>query len=188
MFILYAIPVGLVIGLLLGGRLSGLGEIRFRWAGLAAVGFAFQVLLFSEPVTARVGDLGPPIYIASTAIVFVAVLRNVAIRGMPLIAAGAASNLLAIVANGGYMPASPSAAAELGRNASETYSNTAIMQSPALAPLTDVIALPSWLPFTNIVSIGDILIALGIVVVIVAAMRAGRPAPEDEAEVTPQPA
>jgi len=51
-----------------------------------------------------------------------------------------------------------------------------------------VIALPGWLPFTNIVSIGDILIALGIVVVIVAAMRAGRPAPVDEAEVTPQPA
>jgi hypothetical protein len=86
------------------------------------------------------------------------------------------------------MPASPSAAAELGRNASETYSNTAIMQAPALAPLTDVIALPGWLPFTNIVSIGDILIALGIVVVIVAAMRAGRPAPVDDAEVTPQPA
>ena len=174
MFILYAIPLGLLVGLLLGGSLAGLGAIRFRWAGLALCGFAAQVVLFSDPVTARVGDLGPPLYVASTALVFVAVLRNLAIRGMPLVAAGAASNLAAIVANGGYMPASPSAAAEMGRNASDTYSNTAIIESPALAPLTDVIPLPQWLPFANIVSVGDILIAAGLVVVIAAAMRAGR--------------
>ena len=169
MFILYAVPLGLIVGLLLGGSLAGLGNIRFRWAGLALAGFAAQVVLFSDPVTARVGDLGPALYVASTALVFVAVLRNLAIRGMPLVAAGAASNLAAIVANGGYMPASPSAAAEMGRSASETYSNTAIIESPALAPLTDVIPLPQWLPFANIVSVGDILIAAGIVVVIVAA-------------------
>ena len=188
MFILYAVPVGLLLGLLLGGRLAGLGEIRFRWAWLAVLGFAFQVLLFSEPVTERVGDLGPPLYVASTALVFVAVLRNLPIRGMPLIVLGAGCNLAAIVANGGYMPASPTAAAEMGREVSEAYSNTAIMESPALWPLTDVIPLPDWLPFTNIVSIGDILIAVGIVVVIVAAMRAGRRTrPVDEGEAAPQP-
>jgi hypothetical protein len=186
MFILYAVPLGLLLGLLLGGRLAGLGEIRFRWAGLAVFGFAIQVVLFSDPVTARIGDMGPAVYVASTALVFVAVLRNVAIRGMPLVAAGAGSNLAAIVANGGYMPASPSAAAELGRGASESYSNSAIVETPALAPLTDVIALPQWLPFTNIVSIGDILIAVGIVVVIVAAMRAGRTQrPVDETPTQP---
>ena len=184
MFILYAIPLGLIVGALLGGSLAGLGTIRFRWAGLALIGFAAQVVLFSDPVTARVGALGPPLYVASTALVFVAVLRNLAIRGMPLVAAGAASNLAAIVANGGYMPASPSAAAEMGRSASDTYSNTAIFESPALAPLTDVIPLPQWLPFANIVSVGDILIAAGIVVVIAAAMRAGqlRPADAEAAE------
>jgi hypothetical protein len=174
MFILYAVPLGLILGVLLGGRLADLGTIRFRWAGLALFGFAAQVILFSDPVTARVGDLGPPLYVASTALVFVAVLRNLAIRGMPLVAAGAASNLAAIVANGGYMPASPAAAAEMGRSTSDTYSNTAIVDSPVLAPLTDVIPLPQWLPFANIVSVGDILIAAGIVVVIAAAMRGGR--------------
>ncbi len=189
MFILYAIPVGLVVGLLLGGRLSGLGDIRFRWAGLAVVGFAAQVLLFSEPVTARVGDLGPPLYVGSTALVFVAVLRNLAIRGMPLVAAGAGANLAAILANGGYMPASPSAAAEMGRGAAETYSNTAIIEAPALALLTDIIPLPQWLPFANIVSVGDILIAIGVAVVIAAAMRAARPhsvEDVDEVDATPQ--
>ena len=181
MFILYAVPLGLIVGALLGGRLAGLAAIQFRWAGLALFGFAAQVVLFSDPVTARVGDLGPPLYVASTALVFVAVLRNLAIRGMPLVAAGAASNLAAIVANGGYMPTSASAAAEFGRSAPEAYSNSAIVESPALAPLTDVIPLPHWLPFANIVSVGDILIAAGIVVVIAAAMRAGRRRAGDDA-------
>ena len=50
-----------------------------------------------------------------------------------------------------------------------------------------MIPLPHWLPFTNIVSIGDILIAVGIVVVIAAAMRAGRTRPADDAETAPVP-
>ena len=78
------------------------------------------------------------------------------------------------------MPTSPGAAAEMGRSAPEAYSNSAIVESPALAPLTDVIPLPQWLPFANIVSVGDILIAVGIVVVIAAAMRAGRRAADAE--------
>jgi hypothetical protein len=187
MFILYAVPIGLLVGLLLGGRLAGLGDVRFRWAWLAVLGFAAQVVLFSDPVAARVGDLGPSLYVASTALVFVAVLRNVAIRGMPLIAAGAGCNLAAIVANGGYMPASPTVAAEFGRGASDAYSNSRIMEAPALAPLTDVIPLPQWLPFTNIVSIGDILIAVGIVVVIAAAMRAARTRQMNDGETAPFP-
>ena len=181
MFILYAIPIGLAVGALLGGRAAGLGALQFRWAWVAIAGFAAQVLLFSEPVAARVGDAGPSLYVASTAVVFGAVLRNLAIRGMVLVAAGAGANLLAILANGGYMPASPLAAAEFGRTASELYSNSRIVDAPALAPLTDVIAMPQWLPFANIVSIGDVLIALGIVAVIASAMRAGRTLAAQEA-------
>ena len=43
-------------------------------------------------------------------------------------------------------------------------------------PLTDIFALPTWVPFANVFSVGDVLIAAGVVVVIVAAMR--RPVPE----------
>ena len=57
MFILYAVPLGLIVGVLLGGSLAGLASIQFRWAGLALFGFAAQVVLFSEPVTARVGGM-----------------------------------------------------------------------------------------------------------------------------------
>jgi hypothetical protein len=38
-------------------------------------------------------------------------------------------------------------------------------------PLTDIFALPGWLPFANVFSIGDVLIGVGLVVVIAAGMR-----------------
>jgi len=171
MFILYAVVIGLVAGLLAGGRISAIGEIRFRWAPLVIVGFLAQVLLFSDAVAERVGALGPALYVGSTLLVVVAVLRNVAIPGIPLVALGAISNLVAIVANGGFMPASPTAMAALGKDAPTIYSNSAVVSQPALAALTDVFALPSWLPFNNIFSIGDVVLAVGVVTVIWAAMR-----------------
>ena len=50
MFLLYAIVVGVVVGFLLGGRLSGLATLEFRWAPLALLGLVVQLVLFSGPV------------------------------------------------------------------------------------------------------------------------------------------
>jgi hypothetical protein len=174
MFILYALVVGLVLGFLVGGRPAGLATIDFRWAWLAVAGLLVQVVLFSGPIVERVGAAGPPIYVLSTMAVLVAVLRNIRIPGLALVALGAVSNLAAIVANGGYMPASPGALAALGGGINPGYSNSAIIESPALAPLTDIFALPPWLPFANVFSIGDVLIGVGVAATIVMAMRRGR--------------
>ena len=183
MFILYAIPVGLLAGRLLGGRLDRLGELRFRWAWLAVAGLVAQIILFAEPVATAIGDLGPAVYVASTAAVLVAVIRNWSITGLPIVALGAASNLLAIVANGGVMPASPEAIASIDPLGTQGFSNSVVMADPALRPLTDIFALPAWLPFANVFSIGDVLIGVGLVVVIAAGMR--RP---PAAAPTPAPA
>ena len=172
MFILYAVLIGIVAGYLAGGRLSGLAAIQLKWSWVILAGLLVQIVLFSEPVSARIGSFGPPIYVASTAVVIGAVLANRAISGMLIVALGAASNLAAIVANGGYMPADPGAVAALGVAHPTTYSNSAIVADPALAPLTDIFVLPAWVPFANVFSIGDVLIGVGVVVVIVTAMRA----------------
>jgi len=179
MFLFYALPIGLLLGLALGGRLSGLGNIKFRWGMLAVAGFAVQVILFSGPVSERIGDAGPVVYVASTAMVLVAVLANLRLPGMALVAIGAASNLAAILANGGYMPAGHPAT--VGPDGIVVYSNTRDIASPALELLTDIIVLPDWLPFTNIASIGDLLIGAGIAIVIASSMRAARrPAVADD--------
>lgn len=174
MFILYAIVVGLVVGLILGGRLSGLGRLEFHWAPLILAGLVVQVILFSEPVAERIGALGPPIYIASTVAVLAAVLRNVRVPGMPLVALGAAANLAAILANGGFMPVSEAALRANGREPSTIYSNSRLVADPVLEPLTDILAMPPWVPFANVFSIGDVLIAVGVTVAIIVAMRADR--------------
>jgi uncharacterized protein DUF5317 len=174
-FILYAVLIGLVLGFVLGGRLSGLATVDFRWPWLAIGGFLVQLVLFAEPVSSIVGDLGPPLYVASTGAVLVAVIRNIRIPGMALVALGAGANLAAIVANGGFMPASETAFAALGAGGlNPGYTNSTIVPDPALGPLTDVYALPSWLPFANVFSVGDVLIAVGVAIVIVSAMRSGR--------------
>ncbi len=158
MFILYSVVIGLVVGLLLGGRPSALGSIQFRFGWLIGLGFAVQILLFSTPLTDRVGDLGAPLYVLSTGLVFAGLVANVRITGLPIVAIGAACNLAAIVANGGYMPASPAALAAAGMGPVGGYSNSTVVADPRLAFLTDQYALPTWLPFANVYSIGDVLI------------------------------
>jgi len=174
MFILYAVVIGLAAGLVAGGRVAAVGDIRFRWAPLVLVGFLAQVALFSDAVAARVGDLGPVLYVGSTMLVVIAVARNLAIPGMALVALGATSNLVAIAANGGFMPASPAAMAALGKAAPTIYSNSALLAQPALAPLTDIFALPAWLPFHNIFSVGDVVLGVGVAGVIAIAMVRGK--------------
>ena len=177
MFILYALIVGVAVGFCAGGRLGALGSIQFRWAPLIVIGLIVQVVLFTDAVAARVGDIGPLLYVGSTLLVGLAVLRNVMLPGVPLVILGAAANMSAILANGGFMPATPSALAALGKSPPTIYSNSAVLPDPALAPLIDRFALPAWLPFANIFSVGDVLLGIGIAVLIATVMRRGRRLP-----------
>jgi hypothetical protein len=128
-------------------------------------------------VAAVVGDLGPALYVASTVAVLATLLRNLGQPWFRLIALGAGLNLLAIVTNGGVMPADPAALAVVGlRDRSDAvFSNTAAISHAAFAVLGDNLATPSWLPFANVLSIGDLLIGLGAAAWLATTMR--RPLP-----------
>jgi hypothetical protein len=176
---LWAIPTGILLGLVAGGRLDGLAALRLRWAWLAVAGLLVQVVLFSETGNELAGAGGPAIYVGSTLAVFVAVVRNIGITGMPLVALGSLSNLVAITSNGGFMPADPAALHAAGLDGPGSHTNSIVLENPAFEPLTDIYAIPASLPFANVFSVGDVLLGVGIVVVIVAAMR--RRVPPDEA-------
>ncbi|HYM82568.1 MAG TPA: DUF5317 family protein [Candidatus Dormibacteraeota bacterium] len=175
MFILYAVLAGSVAGFAFGGSLERLGAVRLRWVPLALAGLAVQVALFTDAGWRLAGGLAPTIYVLSTAAVLAVVLANLRLAGLPLVAVGAASNLVAIVANGGAMPVDPVALASLGLAAGGA-TNSVILADPAFRPLTDVFALPSWLPLANVFSVGDVLIGAGIAIAVAAAMRPSREA------------
>lgn len=173
MFILYAVPIGLIAGALLGGRLEAIAETRIRWWPVAIVAFAVQVLIFG-PLDRVVGAAGTPLYLASTIAVVGVVLLNRRIPGLVVVAIGALSNLAAIVANGGLMPADAGALALAGLDPSEGFTNSVVLERPALGPLTDIFALPDGVPFANVFSVGDVLIGIGIAVAIAASMQPER--------------
>jgi hypothetical protein len=165
MILLYAVVLGLVVGLVSGGRLSNLGNVTVRFWPVALLGLLFQVLLFSSPLAAMVGRLGPSLYVLSTTIVLMALIFNLRQPGFALITVGAFLNFAVIVANGGLMPASPDAVvALLGAAVVPTsdFSNSVIAApSTPLWFLGDIFVLPRPMPFANVFSIGDVLIGVG---------------------------
>ena len=135
--------------------------------------------LFSSPVATRIGAAGPPLYVLSTLAVFAALLRNASRPGFRIIALGALANLVAILANGGFMPSSPDAWLALdgvARVPAGEFTNS-VLAGPgtAFAWLGDIFVLPRPIPLANVFSIGDALIAIGAVRFLVVAMR--RPVP-----------
>jgi len=181
MLLLYAIVIGLVIGLLTGGRPSALAGQRIRWWPIALGGLFFQLVLFSPLVAGMIGDAGPLLYVGSTGLVLVALGANVRLAGFWVIGLGAVLNLTVVVANGGYMPAAPEAVAALTGVAAlptDAYSNSVIAsEHTSLALLGDIFFLPRPFPLANVFSIGDVLIGIGGTLFVARTMHRPRPAP-----------
>ena len=187
MLLVYAVALGILVGLATRGRLGALANVHIRLWPVALVGLLFQALLFSSPLAASVGSLGPSLYVLSTALVFMSLVVNLRQPGFWLIIVGAGLNFVAIVANGGYLPASPAAVAAWQGVAvlpTTDFTNSAIATGATmLSFLGDVFALPRWLPLANIFSIGDVLIGVGGAWFVVATMH-GRVMPRLTATAT----
>jgi hypothetical protein len=172
MFMLYAVAIGLLAGRLLGGRVSALGELKIAWLWLGIFALGVQVVLFVEPFMSAMGELLAPLYVASTILALAVVVRNIRrLPGLAIVALGTVSNLVAIVSNGGYMPVTPEAMGAPAPTEATHFVNAVFTPHPAFEPLVDRWVLPEWLPFSNVFSIGDVLISVGMVIVIVVAMR-----------------
>ena len=178
MLLLYFLLAAVLVGVLAGGRLARLGDVRIRWAGIAVLGLLLQVGLFSPPVASLAGQAGPALYAGSTLLVLAVLLRNVRQPGFWLLAVGAFFNAVAILANGGFMPVAPAALTALGEVPPSTYSNVAVASATtAFAWLGDVLVVPRPIPFANAVSPGDVLIGLGGAWFVVRSMRRQDPEP-----------
>jgi hypothetical protein len=178
-----------VFGALAGGSLRGLAELQIRATWLIGVAIAMQFAAFPSGLLPwNTGDaLATGLWIASYGLLICALLLNRGVPGFVVVAAGLLSNLVAILANGGHMPALPEAAAASGL-AEGVEKNSHVLAEPNLAPLVDRWAAPEWVPLANVYSLGDVLLALGAFAVVLPAMgtlhirfRAPRPVQEPRA-------
>ena len=159
---------------LLGGDLRRLGKLRLRLVWVIFAALAVQILVISViPNMAQGWDAFAHVltYIAGLAVI----ARNWRLPGLPVIGLGTACNGLAIVANGGTLPASRSALEEVGIHlSSKDFANSGVLAHPHLAWLGDRFATPSWLPMRNVISIGDLLLLVGLAVLLVGVCGIGR--------------
>jgi hypothetical protein len=95
--------IGLALAPLLGGRLSKLGELRFRWVARFYVAIALQIVAFPiSQLPWRTPDrVAVVLWLVSYALFAAGAAVNLSVPGIPLIAVGMFSNVAAIVSNRG---------------------------------------------------------------------------------------
>ncbi len=166
--VLFAFPLAIGLGYLLGGRLRNLAELRFRhgWAGLVGVGL--QIL----PVGGTGGSL---ILIASFVLLLFVAGANWRLPGFGLIVLGLCMNFLVIAVNEG-MPVTAQALVASGQagtlddlqSAGGAKHHLATSEDHLLF-LADRIAIPP--PVRQAVSVGDVVAYAGAMWFVVAGMR-----------------
>ncbi len=159
-----------VAGWLLGGNLSRLSALRMQSWPLLAGAAAAQL---------AGGLAGRSLYAVglalSAALALAFFVRNRRLPGIPLVAAGLLLNAVVVAANGGAMPVSAGAGARAGVALDVVAAgldprHVLADGSTALSGLGDVV--PVALPLhREVASIGDLLVAAGLALLVVAAMR-----------------
>lgn len=151
-----------------GGRLSRLAALRWRAWWLLPITFLVQLAVLEVPGLPEGGAAA--VHTASYALAGVFVALNLQrVRGLWLLALGAASNGVTIALNGGTLPSSASARSAAGITTETTFVNSGSAADPVLGFLGDVFAWPAPLPLANVFSVGDVAIVAGAFWVLLAA-------------------
>jgi len=184
-FFLVFIIAGLLVGFLTRGSLRRLAELSLHHWWLLLLGILLRFpLMFSESFSrATVGWVGAGLQIGGLVAILAFSLLNRHLRGILLVSLGNLLTLVAIVANGGYMPGSEemylallkwhgmTAQAEAFEAGLMNYHTTALTAQTRLWVLTDIIPIPRITAFPFVISIGDVLIAIGMFLIIVWGMH-----------------
>ncbi len=198
MLLLWALPIGILLGYLRGGRLGNLSRLELRGIWLILLALIVQVLIFPIGSGGPIVSLGKSgtayLHLASYGLLTTFVWLNRREWGIVIMGVGMLLNVIVISANGGYMPAYPelleaAGSVEAAQRLQEAgvYANNICIGcegiTTRLTILGDVMATPAWVPLANVFSWGDVLLMLGLILFLQAKMRErlktspGRPAP-----------
>jgi uncharacterized protein DUF5317 len=188
--VLLTLPVAVLAGLLLRGRVGRLASLPVRAPLLALAGIALQF------VPGR-GTAGAVLLVASFVFLCAFAIRNISLPGFPLILLGLVLNLTVIAVNNG-MPVTRQALVRSGQastlqalKADGGSKHHLATSQDELMPLADVLALPP--PVGQAISVGDIATHAGIVWLIVWGMLRVPPAtstnvgPQTDPDERPEP-
>lgn len=173
MVLLWAILLGLLIGLVRHRGLAHLAQLKLRAGWLVLLAVLLQILILplgsgTKPIVAWGMEF---FHIGSYLLLLLFVVLNYQEKALWLMALGMLSNFIVITANGGHMPASLDALRAAGRAATvekllaDGVSGNVVLMSETtkLNFLGDILWLPSWVPFANAFSIGDMLLGAGVI-------------------------
>lgn len=173
MVLLWAIFLGLVIGLIRHRGLAHVAGLKLRasWLVLLAVLIQILILPLGQGATPIVAWGMEYLHIGSYLLLLLFAVVNFRERALWVMALGLLSNFIVITANGGHMPASLDALRAAGRTATverlltDGVSGNVVLMSDQtkLNFLGDIFWLPNWVPFANAFSVGDLLLALGVI-------------------------
>jgi Family of unknown function (DUF5317) len=184
---LAALALGLIVGWATRGSFENLARIRLRWPWLVVAALVVRAAILLTPFS-RVDGVQYAYLAALTALLAWTLWQIELVRGIWLIAAGSALNLVVIATNGSRMPVAPELAGPLvhGGNLGQY---TLISANTNLNWLADWIALPA--PIGRLVqeaySPGDVIIAVGIAMVVLLAMRSSAGPAETEPRIVSDP-
>lgn len=175
--LLFASVIVLAVGLgyALGGRLRRFERLRLRWWALAVVGLAIQFV----PLPDGAGGTDLVVRTAVLSVSYVMLLSfalfNLYLPGLPLVLIGLVCNFTVIVANGG-MPVSEQALRSSGQadviemlRDAGSEKHHLMNEDDVLTFLADVIPVPK--PIGQAISVGDVFVYAGLILLAVATMR-----------------
>jgi hypothetical protein len=174
---------GLGVGYATGGRLGNVQRAHFRCSWLVVAALALQLIAFSPVGSHLAAGWVIALHLASYGGLITFAAINLRSPGVVVASLGLVCNALVIAVNGGYMPARRAALATAGvLYSGDSAANSRLADgSTRFAFLGDVFALPKGVPLANVFSIGDVLIAAGLALLIILAMHRATPRPQTEA-------
>jgi hypothetical protein len=172
---LIIVVISIVIAVIVNKGLRGIEHKKVEQFYLILLGFAIQLVIFSQEFSySKLNFLTPILYIYSLFILLIFMVLNLQYKGIKIAGIGFLSNLAVIVSNDGYMPQDiPKLELVWGQGKVELlkqagHFNNAILMSPNthLNFLSDIIAIPKPRFLMGVYSIGDVFITIGITIFI----------------------